>query len=361
MASFFGAHSFVYGLDYSTERIHSVKRDSNMTTGVVTTSRGLYTDNSTYATQAAYVQDRMTFGRLIPTLGLRYSRFESKGYENTSAGEFDVTGTNGAVTATANALYKASSSVHLVAGAASGFRAPNMDDLAAFNSRGLGYEVPNPGLKPERITTYEAGVKVARQSVSANATYQYSVVSNVMRRAVSGTYKGLTFFDSNHNGVQDPGEQNIVQNVNVGESRFSGPELDVHVVPVPTVQLSANYQLVIGRDRKNDTYLYRIPPAFGAASARWSPAVSHQPWAELVFDYAAAQHRLGPDDLADVRIGADGTAGIDVLSVRSGVELMPKLTLRLAVENLANRLYVYNGSGIYRPGREVVGGLQYQY
>ena len=175
------------------------------------------------------------------------------------------------------------------------------------------------------------------------------------------TFEFRNVGDTNLNGVQDPGEQNIVQNVNVGESRFSGPELDVHVVPVPTVQLSANYQLVIGRDRKNDTYLYRIPPAFGAASARWSPAVSHQPWAELVFNYAAAQHRLGPDDLADVRIGADGTAGIDVLSVRSGVELMPKLTLRLAVENLANRLYVYNGSGIYRPGREVVGGLQYQY
>jgi len=361
MASYVGAHSFVYGLDVSTERIHSIRRDSNMTTGVVTTSRGLYTDNSTYATQAAYVQDRMAFGRFVPTLGLRWSRFDSKGYENTSAGEFDITGSNAAVTATANALFKASRSVNLAAGVTSGFRAPNIEDLATLDQRGLGYEIPNPGVKPERITTYEAGVKVARPKLSANLFYQYSLVTDVMKRAVSGTYKGLDFFDLNGNGVRDANEQLIVQKVNFGESRFTGPELDVRYAPVPTVSLAANYQLVIGRDTKNDTYLYRIPPAFGAASARWSPAVSHQPWAELVFNYAAAQHRLGPDDLADVRIGADGTAGIDVLSLRSGVELMPKLTLRLAVENLANRLYAYNGSGIYRPGREVVGGLQYQY
>jgi len=361
MTSFAGSHNLVYGLDYSNEGISSTRRDSNMTTGVVTTSRGLYTDGARYITQAAYVQDRMSFGRFVPTLGLRYARFVSKGYENTSAGEFDINGENDAVTAAANALFAASKSVHLVAGVTSGFRAPNIEDLATLDTRGLGYEIPNPEVKPERIRTYEAGVKVSREKVGANVFYHYSVVTDVMKRAVHGTYNGLDYFDANNNGVRDANEQSIVQKINIGESRVAGPELDVRYNPVPSVRLAGNYQYVIGRDPKNDTYLYRMPPAFGAASARWSPNTARRPWAELVYNYAAAQHRLGPDDLADVRIGADGTAGINVLSVRSGVELVSNLDLRLAVENVADRLYVYNGSGIVRPGREIVGGLSYKY
>lgn len=361
LTSFAGRHSFVYGLDWSNEKVSSTRRDSNMTTGVVTTSRGLYTDNSSFRTQAAYVQDRMSFGRFVPTVGLRYSHFASKGYENTSAGEFDIAGSNGAFTATANALYKASKSVNVVAGVTSGFRAPNIEDLATLDSRGLGYEIPNPEVEPEHITTYEAGVKIERPRLSANLMYQYSVVTDVMKRAVSGTYNGLTFFDANGNGTKDAGEQNIVQKINVGESRFSGPELDVRYSPLSSVQLTANYQFVIGRDPVNDSYLYRIPPAFGTATARWSPDVARRPWMQLVYNYAAAQHRLGPDDIADVRIGADGTAGINVLSIRSGMEVVPHVSLHLALENATDRFYIYNGSGIARPGREVVGGLQYQF
>jgi len=361
LTTFAGRHSLVYGVDWSNENISSIRRDSNMTTGVVTLSRGLYTDNSSFRSQAAYVQDRMSFGRFVPTVGLRYSYFASKGYENTSAGEFDITGSNGALTATANALYKASKSVNLVAGVTSGFRAPNIEDLATLDSRGLGYEIPNPEVEPEHITTYEAGVKIERQRLSANLMYQYSVVTDVMKRAVSGTYNGLTFFDANGNGVKDTGEQNIVQKINIGESRTSGPEIDVRYTPLPSVQLTANYQLVIGRDPQNDSYLYRIPPAYGTATARWSPDVARRPWMQLVYNYAAAQHRLGPDDLADVRIGADGTAGINVMSVRSGMEVVPHVSLHLALENAFDRFYIYNGSGIARPGREVVGGLQYQF
>ncbi|HEX2781378.1 MAG TPA: TonB-dependent receptor [Gemmatimonadaceae bacterium] len=354
----FDSHSLVYGVDATNEKVHSTLTNTNLTTGAVTTGRGHYTDGSTFGTAAAYIQDRITLGRIVPTVGVRYARFRSTGYENTASGEYDLDHTNSGLSASLNTLIIASNSVHFVANVVSGFRAPNIDDLSTIERRVTGLEVPNPGLMPEKVMTYEAGVKIAREHYGVDAFYYYSDAKEVIKRG-PGVYQGKTWFDANNNGVKDGNELNIIQKQNIGNFRMSGPELAAHVNPTSTVKLYGNYFFTVGRDVDAKSYLFRLPPANGTNGIRWTPDAARAPWVDVVHNWAAAQRRLSPEDSVDVRIGRDGTDGYNVFSVRGGLDLLDRVPLYVGVENVFNQRYQYHGTAGYQPGREFVVSLRY--
>ena len=365
LGSFVGAsHQLVYGFDYTTETVNSTRRDSTFSTGAVTERRGRYADNSTYRTYAAYVQDRFAVTkRWESTLGVRYAGFTSAGYDSSSLGTWDIGRTNRGLTASLHNLVKVSRSLHLAANVTNGFRAPSLDEMAVFDIRGAQAQIPNADLAPERIVTYEAGIKLSRPNVSGSLFYNYSRLTDVMRRVI-GTYDGKTYLDVNNNDVKDPGELNIVQAQNIGQSTIQGPELDVQLRLMPTLSLAANAQLSVGADTKDHRWLFRTPPAFGTTSLRWSPtaAPSLKPWGSVVYHFAAGQQRLSPEDIADWRIGADGTPAFNVVSVRGGLSLLADhLPITIGVENLTNARYQYHGSSLYQPGRSVVVGSELRF
>jgi outer membrane receptor protein involved in Fe transport len=354
-----GMHSLVYGVDATAEKVHSTLTNTNMSTGAVTTGRGHYTDGSTFRTAAVYAQDRMTIGsRLVPTLGVRYAQFRSTGYENTASGIYDLDATNSGLSASLNTLIIASNSLHFVANVVSGFRAPNIDDLSTIERRITGLEVPNPSLQPEKVMTYEGGVKIARPRWGVDAFYYFSDAKQVIKRG-PGIYQGKTWFDANNNGVKDAGELDIIQKQNIGNFQMFGPELAGHVALLPTLTLRGNYFFTIGRDVDAKTYLFRLPPANGTNGLRWTPRASHEPWMEVVHNWASAQHRLSPEDSVDVRIGPDGTAGYNVFSLRGGVNVLEQVPLYAGVENVFNQRYQYHGTAGYQPGRAFVLSLRY--
>ncbi|MFW6171682.1 MAG: TonB-dependent receptor domain-containing protein, partial [Planctomycetota bacterium] len=60
--------------------------------------------------------------------------------------------------------------LHLVGSLSEGFRAPNLDDLAAINSNVfVGTQLPNPDLAPETSITYEVGTKVDARKLRTQA------------------------------------------------------------------------------------------------------------------------------------------------------------------------------------------------
>ena len=78
--------------------------------------------------------------------------------------------------------------------------------------------------------------------------------------------------------------------------------------------------------------------------------------------FAAAQARLSPADIADTaRIGPAGTDGWQDVSIRAGATVARTLRVSAAVENLLDQQYKYHGSGVYRPGRQVVLGAELRY
>ena len=120
---------------------------------------------------------------------------------------------------------------------------------------------------------------------------------------------------------QDTGEPNVLQRQNTGQATVQGVELEARYRPTPDWQLFGNFTATTGDDDVADQPLARIPPKFGTVGVRWTSRLTARPWAEVVFHFASAQRRLNPADVSDTRIGASGTDGFGVVTLRAGATL----------------------------------------
>lgn len=359
VGAFVGSHQLIYGVDYSAEDIESRRRDVRLDTGTVTRQRGNYTDGASYDALGIYLQDRFHLvERLTVALGARYNRFSAAGSETSSVGRLDLDSSFDDVSGSASLLFAATPSLHLVASARRGFRAPNLDDLSVFDERAEGTEVPNTRLDPEHTVAYEIGAKYQHARLSGSLYYHRSSLTDLLVRS-AGVFNGLPFFDRNGNGVRDPSEPLVLQKQNAGEATIDGIELDFRFGLSADWVLFGNATETEGDDDLLEVPLSRIPPRFGTLGLRWSSsAAKHSPWAELVGSFAEAQRRLAPADRTDSRIGPGGTDGFAVLHLRGGISFGENLRVSMAVENLTDEDYKLHSSGLFRPGRQLVLGLE---
>jgi hemoglobin/transferrin/lactoferrin receptor protein len=362
LSSFIGSkHRLLYGMDFFADDIQSRRTDLNLTTKAFTTKRGQYTNGATDQTMAFYIQDRFdAFNWLSLIPGIRVNRVALDGAENTSAGVLSLTNTAWDVTGSLSTIVKPTENFHLIANVSRGFRSPNIDDVSVYDDRGSSIEVPNPLLKSGKVLSYEGGAKYTGYGFDASAFFFYNNLTDMMQRA-PGLYNGLSYLDKNGNGVKDSGEPIIYQRANLGKANIKGVELDAGYTAHPQVRLFGNYTWTYGNDLTAHAPLTRMPPKYGTLGARWSGLARVKPWTELTYNFATAQRRVSPADITDIRIGPNGTDGFNVLNFRSGVSVFERFRMTLALENLTNTFYKYYGSGVYRPGFQVVLGAEFQF
>lgn len=358
---FIGDHRLVYGADYTFERIQSSGASIRLADGSSTARRGIYTNGATYRTAAIYVQDRFEFSSwLTPTLGLRYGGVSTGGTETASVGVLDLEGSTASLTGAGGLIIHASDWLNVVANVTKGFRAPNLDDVSAFEVRPEGTEVPNPRARPEHIDSYEIGFKYQGAKASASVFYFTSKLSNLLVRS-SGEFNGLSYIDANRNGQRDAGERPVLQKQNVGLAGIVGSEARGRYSVIPSVIVYGHVTWTRGNDTGKKQPLGKIPPFFGMAAVRWEPGYRARPWAEVAYLFAGSQRRLSAEDVTDTRIGPAGTDAWRTLTVRGGARTLRLLTVTAALENILDEKYKYHGSGVYRPGRQVVMNAQYAF
>jgi TonB-dependent heme/hemoglobin receptor len=346
-------HLLTYGLEYYRDRVDSHRVDT--TAGVSTPATSNFPDGSEYYTGGLFLQDEYLLTDATTLVGgLRYSRFrvesDLEDFGNLDETFDDWTGSLRFTTAITPQW-------RLFGGVAMGFRAPNLDDLVVLRSTNEGTDVPSPNLDSEESINYELGLKLNSSRWQGTAVAYYSDYSDLIERG-PGTYQGLSFIDDNGNGVQDEGEDNVVQKFNVGDAYIWGVELDARVTLNPVWSVFGNYSYTYGRNQSGDEPLSRIPPARLVLGVRRQvPGDSWwvEPYTEIVGD----QDRLSARDESDPRIGSNGTDGYTTLNVRGGWEIARQHALNVAFNNIADVKYKVHGSGVYGPGREVK--LSYHY
>lgn len=361
MSSFFGeTNRLLYGMDFSTEEILSRRRDVNLETGEIKDKRGQFTDGATYQSFALFLQHHFNpWIWLDLTTGLRYNYYSVGGEEDSSVGELDLDNSGADFTGSINTVYHASETLNVILNVNRGFRSPNVDDISIYDEREEGIEVPNPDVESVKIITTEGGVKYLHRYFTTSIFYFYSWLTDMHERA-GGTFKGMTFFDDNGNGIQDEGELDVLQRQNIGEATINGIELDFSIHPHPNFSINGDYIWTKGEDTYNDTDLSRIPPGYGFISFRWSGSGALQPWAEFVYHFAGDQRDISPRDASDDRIGPDGTDGFNIFNVRGGLSISKNIRLIVALENISDEEYKYHSSGVYRPGFQIVGGVEFK-
>jgi len=352
---------WVYGWEYYRDYVSSYSRkyaaDGSLKSKGI---QGPVGDDSTYDTLGLYIQNLATVaGRLRLISGVRYNRCEADvgRFQNPVSGTAESLRENwDAVVGSARFLYHVlpGQALNVFAGVSQGFRAPNLSDLTRLDTaRTDEIETPSPGVDPEHYLAWEAGIKSETEALSVELAYFYTVIEDMIIRVPTGR-----IIEGNKE----------VTKKNAGDGFVHGVELAAELRMAPNWRLWGNLTWTEG---EVDTYptsdpvkkrepMSRIMPLTVNFTARYQP--SDRWWVEASLTAADKQDRLSTRDRADTqRIPPGGTPGYGVLTLRSGVQLSPHMTLTAVLENVTDRNYRIHGSGVNEPGRNFILMAEYKF
>jgi TonB-dependent heme/hemoglobin receptor len=333
-------HYLTYGFEYYRDDVASSRERRQIRTGAISARPARFPDGSTQRQIGVFATDDWHLSPVLDVVyGLRWSRSEADlppviNAIGTKIEDDDISGNLGF-------NYAINDGVRLVGNLGRGFRAPNVFDLGTFGTRpGNRFNIPNPSLAPETVTTIDGGVKFDQGPFSGEFIAYRSRYNDKITSVLTGE-------------VTASG-QLVVQSRNATELDLWGFEAGVEWRPSETARVFATATTTRGDEQfDGDEYpADRIPPLFGklGASWRWREDVDVEAYAF----YAAEQDRLSPRDLVDPRINPAGTPGWTTINARIGWQPTDSLGVTLRLENLGDRRYREHGSGIDEPGRSLI-------
>lgn len=267
--------------------------------------------------------------------------------------------------------------LNLVGHVGTAFRAPNTSDTVSSGPFTLGYNVPSPGVGPERAISAEAGVRVAHKVVRASASYFYTHLNGLID-SVPGSFNGADYIDANGNGMRDAGEDVFVKG-NANSSYLHGVEASFEVNPAPQWTLFGQGTWLDGENEKDGVKspLDRGTPTNGSLGARWSPPGKQRWWVETSASFVAtfdasripddritrdAAFKVNPQDSSSPLLSGDGSVpGYWLWNARAGATLNDWASIRLTANNLLNVEYRAKDSRLDGLGLNVIGSLVLQY
>ena len=262
---------------------------------------------------------------------------------------------NAALTGNVGVAYMPTLNTRLTLGAASGFRAPNVDDAArVFESSNSQLIVPNPDIEPEYTYNIDLGIS---QTIAGKVRLEATGFYTWFRNAIALAPYQLGGEDStlyNGNMVK------VLANQNVNNAFLCGITAAATVDFTKAVRLHSTINYTYGRlqQKTGEVPMDHIPPVFGKTSVSYTQGrLSAEAYAlyngwKHVEDY----NPNGEDNLQYAT--PDGMPSWATLNLKAGVQLQKYLLLQAGVENILDRNYRYFASGFSAPGRNVIVALR---
>jgi hemoglobin/transferrin/lactoferrin receptor protein len=350
-----------YGIELTYNDVISNAHSENIVTGIITPQSTRYPDGgSNMKTAAAYLSHSWEISeKFILTDGLRYNyvKLEST-FINKTFYSFlpnQLSQQNSAVNGQLGLVYLPEKNWKLSTAFATGFRAPNVDDVGKiFDSQsGKLAIIPNPKLNPEYSYTLEAGIeKVFYQKIKLGITGYYTWVTNLIsnqRVQVNGSdsivYNGLNTL--------------VIQSKNSENAFIYGTSISLSADISNNISLVNTFNYTYGRIKTENTQypLDHIPPVFGRSAVniflkniRSEFFVLYNGWKQLA-DY----NLLGEDNLQYATV--KGMPSWYTLNFRLAYTYVFKqkhiIQCQLGCENILDQNYRNFASGISAPGRNI--------
>jgi len=352
-----GKHELRYGIDgfYNIVNSNAFVKDIKMdTTGRLDTR---YPDGgSTMQSIAAYATHTWEIGKkLILNDGLRFSAINlNSKFEDKTFFPFDfnsVTQKNNAINGNLGLVYMPTNTFRLTAGFASGFRAPNVDDLSkVFESTKGNVIVPNPNLKPEYTYTYELGIS---QKINDRILVSLNGYTTKYLNAITSELSTFNGQDSIlYNGVLSQ----VATTVNKREAYIYGIEGAINGNLNENLSILGTFNYTYGRivTDTTDYPLDHIAPLFGKISFnakfnkfRGELFVNYSGWKRMK-DY----NLMGEDNEAYAT--AFGMPAWYTANIRLTYQFNKFVSFQAACENIFDQNYRQFASNISAPGRNFI-------
>lgn len=355
-----------YGIEVVLNKVESTGNSENIITGEISPGPSRYPDGSTWNSYGAYLTYKNKFSpQYIFQAGLRYNYVTLDAEFDTTFYPFPFTTAeqrNGALTGNAGLVWHPTYDWQINLNLASGFRAPNIDDMGkVFDSEPGSVVVPNPDLKPEYSYNTELSlIKIFQDVAEFDITGYYTYLDNALVRR-DYTLNGMDSIIYN-------GEMSKVQAIqNAAYAHIWGVELaiDLNFAEHFNLRSSFNYQKGKEEDDAGDvTPLRHAAPWFGKTEFIFR---MNRLEANL---YAVYNGEIKNEDMAPSEIEKDYLYAKDAngnpyqpswytLNLKLSYQLLDNFEVYLGLENITDQRYRPYSSGISAAGRNFIGSLRF--
>lgn len=356
---------FFYGFETYFETLKSSAYAKNINTGVQTVLDTRYPNgDNNMVRNDFYVSFNHTFsektfwntGARVGITTLRSTiannTFFSLPFNSISQGNLTYSGALGIV-------HNPSNNVMLKANVSSGFRAPNIDDLAKiFESVPGTLIVPNEDLKPEKTVTLDLGfvLKSDSKRFKIENTYFYTRLYDAIVTA-SSTFNGLNII------IYDGAPSAVFANQNKRKAFITGLSTNLIVAVLDNLHFNANFNYALGKvvENGNQSPLDHISPYFGKIGFLFAQkSITLEAYIlyngkKALSDYSSS----GEDNL--VYAPAAGMPAWETYNFKASFTVIENATIFAGVENMVDTQYRTFSSGINAPGRNIYAGLKYSF
>lgn len=358
-----GKHEIRYGVFAKYDAVQSTATKQNI---VVDTSGSLdtrYPDGgSSMSTGAIYLTDVMEISdKLILSGGIRanYVQLKAK-FNDRTFYPFpynEAKQNNSALNGNLGVILQPIKSIRISLSGSTGFRSPNIDDLAKVfesvvetGSTPGKLVVPNTNLKPETVYSGELGINYRyKDNIQVSALGYYSRIENVIA-ILPATLNGSDTAFYNDNYVDVYSAQNANYGIIYGAEGSIKAQFLKHWIFASSINYTYGRLYADGEEKPLD----HIPPVYGKTSIQftWKKLQTeffsqYSGWKRLA-DYSDS----GEDNLAYAT--ADGMPAWVTYNLRIGYQFNSKLSAQVACENILDKNYRTFASNISAPGRNFI-------
>ena len=351
-----------YGIEGIYNYVGSDAKSTNIATGDIRNVETRYPDRgSDYTQLAAYAKyEQDIVSDLTAILGMRYSHILLDAQFSNMFYDFnfqEISLNTGALSGNLGFTYRPTQRLQLNINASTGFRAPNIDDVAkVFDSEPGTVIVPNANLGSEY--TYNLDFAVIKK-IGGIARFEVNTFYTWLRDAMVRRDFGNSFGQDSI--IYDGTMSNVEAVVNAGKAYIYG--ISGSFSTDIGSELSFNSQLTYteGEDKSNNEPLRHVAPLFGMASVKYeNNKTSLEAFTEFnakkpISDFSPSErnkpHLYTPE----------GTPAWATLNFRTSYQLTEEITLNVSVENIFDKHYRPYSSGISAPGRNIIVALRGQF
>ena len=350
-----------YGGEFLGNKVNSLAHSRDIFEGTILPISTRYPNGSTWQSIAAYVNGIYKHNEWWNfTGGMRYNHiFLYAPFDRTFISfPFDAVNNDiGALNGSLGAIFLPHDAWQFQVNLASGFRAPNIDDMGKiFDSEPGNVIVPNPRLQAEYAYSIDMGLQHKwgeNSSLSLNTFYTW-LDNAIVRRDFLFEGRDSIFFDGTLSKVQS--------DVNAESAQLYGVQLKLQMDLQPWLQLTSAYTWMEGQDQE-DLPLRHISPNYGATHFIFKKE-------DLLVDLYGIYNgeieasRLAPSERNKVHIYAIDQEGMPfsprwyTLNVKTSYTFSQDFTLHLGLENITDQRYRPYSSGIVAAGRNWVFSLE---
>ena len=261
--------------------------------------------------------------------------------------------------ATIGIIHKPSTVVSLNANISSGFRVPNIDDLAKiFESSAGSLIVPNENLKPEKTITGDLGFRISSNNrrFELEHTYFYT-------RFIDAIITDNYTFNGSNTVVYDGEESRVLANQNKGKAFITGISSSLKMYVINNLLFTASFNYTLGRilEEEQQIPLDHIPPFYGKVGFNYTQKEFGMEVYMLYNGKKGIENYFLNGEDNEQYAPENGMPAWETYNAKGSVVLFKNATLFAGVENILDTQYRTFASGMNASGRNIYSGLKYSF